>query len=153
MALQRYDRETLFFFAYHFNKNHRAIAVAWAVLSIVFTVLACLAFSQPQWIGDTDDSPGYGHFGVYQYCRPDNIQNDYQCEGTFTDFSTIPNNSFKAVTVLSGLSALFMLIVVGALIMFFCFKKGYIFVICGCLELLTGWCFKTFFVALALTNP
>ena len=138
MAMQRYDRETLFFFAYHFNKNHRAIAVAWAVMSIVFCVLACIAFSQPQWIGDTEDSPGYGHLGVYKYCYPNDIDGTYTCSGSFTDFDDILNNEFKATTVFAGLAALFMLIVCGALITFFCFKKGYVFVICGCLELLAG---------------
>ncbi|XP_052779199.1 LHFPL tetraspan subfamily member 3 protein-like isoform X1 [Mya arenaria] len=138
MAMQRYDRETLFFFAYHFNKNHRAIAVAWAVLSIVFCVLVCLAFTQPQWIGDTEDSPGFGHMGVYQYCLPDDIDASYNCEGSFTSFETILTDEFKATTVFVGVSALFMLIVVGALVMFFCFKKGYVFVICGVLELMTA---------------
>ncbi|XP_060562421.1 LHFPL tetraspan subfamily member 3 protein-like isoform X1 [Ruditapes philippinarum] len=138
MTLQRYDRESLFFFAYHFNKNHRAIAVAWAVMSIVFCVLVCIAFSQPQWIGDTEDSPGYGHFGVYQYCVPDNIDATYTCTGSFTTFDTILNDEFKATTVFMGISALFMLIVVGALVMFFCFKKGYVFVICGALEIITA---------------
>lgn len=138
MTLQRYDRESLFFFAYHFNKNHRAIAVAWAVMSIVFCVLTCITFSQPQWIGDTEDSPGYGHFGVYQYCVPDDVDATYTCTGSFTTFDTILNDEFKATTVFTGLSALFMLIVVGALVTFFCFKKGYVFVICGAFELLTG---------------
>ncbi|WAR25795.1 LHPL3-like protein [Mya arenaria] len=146
MAMQRYDRETLFFFAYHFNKNHRAIAVAWAVLSIVFCVLVCLAFTQPQWIGDTEDSPGFGHMGVYQYCLPDDIDASYNCEGSFTSFETILTDEFKATTVFVGVSALFMLIVVGALVMFFCFKKGYVFVICGVLELMTGFKPNSFFI-------
>jgi len=138
MTIQRYDRETLFFFAYHFNKNHRAIAVAWGIMSIVFCVLTLMAFTQPQWIGDTEESPGYGHLGVYQYCVPDTLKGEYTCTGSFTDFGTISNDSFKAVTVFTGLSALFMLIVVAALLTFFCFKKGYVFVICGTLELITA---------------
>ena len=138
MALQRYDRETLFFFAYHFNKNHRAIATAWSVMSIVFAVIAIIIFTQPQWIGDTPESPGYGHMGAYQYCYPNNADGTYTCTGTFTSFDTILNDGFKATTVFTGLSALFMLIVVAALIMFFCFKKGYVFVICGVLETLVG---------------
>lgn len=136
MALQRYDRETLFFFAYHFNKNHRAIATAWAIMSIVFAVLTVILFTQPQWIGDTADSPGYGHLGVYQYCVPNNADGTYFCIGSFTSFDSILNQAFQAVTVFTGLSALFMLIVVGALLTFFCFKKGYVFVICGVLEVL-----------------
>lgn len=140
MTLQRYDRESLFFFAYHFNKNHRAIAVVWAIMSIVFCVLSIIAFTQPQWIGDTEESPGYGHFGVYQYCVPDDIDATYKCTGSFTTFDTILNDFFRATTVFTGLSALLMLIVVGALITFFCFKKGYVFVICGALELITGKC-------------
>ena len=138
MTLQRYDRETLFFFAYHFNKNHRAIATAWAMLSVVFAVLTVVVFTQPQWIGDTPDSPGYGHLGVYQYCVPNRLDGTYTCTGTFASFNTILTESFQAVTVFTGLSALFMLIVVGALLTFFCFKKGYIFVVCGTLQSLVG---------------
>lgn len=144
MTLQRYDRETLFFFAYHFNKNHRAIAVAWAVMSIVLCVLMCITFSQPQWIGDTEESPGYGHMGVYSFCVPDDVDATYKCTGSFTSFDSILNDYFRATTVFVGLSALFMLIVCGALVMFFCFKKGYVFVICGSLELLTGKCMFSF---------
>ena len=150
MTLQRYDRETLFFFAYHFNKNHRAIATAWAMLSVVFAVLTVIVFTQPQWIGDTPDSPGYGHLGVYQYCVPNRLDGTYTCTGTFASFNTILTESFQAVTVFTGLSALFMLIVVGALLTFFCFKKGYIFVVCGTLQSLVG---KWRFIFILLQDP
>ncbi|KAH3880977.1 LHFPL tetraspan subfamily member 3 protein-like isoform X1 [Dreissena polymorpha] len=138
MALQRYDRETLFFYAYHFNKNHRAIAVTWAVLSIVFCVLTCLAFANPQWVGDTKESIGYGHFGLFSICLPDAATGEYKCEGHFSTFSTINNDYFRASTVFVGLSAIFMLVVCASLITFFCFKKGYVFIICGSLELVTS---------------
>ena len=130
--------------AYHFRymREYRAVAVLWALLSIIWCILNLVAFVQPQWIGDTPDSPGYGHLGVFQHCYPDTInennQGRYLCSGDFTDFDTILNDPFRACTFFVGVSALLMLIVVASLLLFFCFKKNAVFIFCGILQLFSG---------------
>ena len=126
--------------AYHFRymREYRAVAVLWGLLSIIWCILNLVTFVQPQWIGDTSSSPGYGHLGVFQYCYPDNNQARYTCSGSFTDFDTILNDPFRACTFFVGVSALLMLIVVAALLLFFCFKKTAVFIFSGILQLFSG---------------
>lgn len=119
-------------------REYRAIAVLWGLLSIIWCILNLVAFVQPQWIGDSPESPGYGHMGLYQYCYPDSLRATYVCSGTFTDFSSILNDSFRACTFFVGVSALLMLIVVAALLLFFCFKKTAVFIFSGILQLISG---------------
>ncbi|KAL3853201.1 hypothetical protein ACJMK2_016761 [Sinanodonta woodiana] len=140
MTLEKYDKDTLFLYAFRFNKNHRALAVAWAVLSMVFTVLNVLTFSSPQWIGDRSGGKGYGYIGLYQVCIPDDgkSEGEYFCIGSFQQFQSILTDGFKASTVFCGLSALFMLIVVGALLLFFCFRKNRVFQLCGTLQTISA---------------
>ncbi|CAG5116144.1 unnamed protein product [Candidula unifasciata] len=126
---------------YHFRyvREYRAVAVLWAVLTIIWCILNVVCFVQPQWIGDTEESPGYGHLGVYAHCYPvEPYYTKYACNGTFGNFEEILNDSFKASTFFCGVSALLMLICVAALMLFFCFKKTAVFVFCGILELITA---------------
>ncbi|KAK0064041.1 lipoma HMGIC fusion partner-like 3 protein [Biomphalaria pfeifferi] len=116
-------------------REYRAVSVLWAVLTIVWCILNIVCFVQPQWIGDTEESVGYGHMGVYAYCYPDSANTRYICSGSFTDFDTILNGPFKATTFFCGVAALLMLITVAALMLFFCFKKTAVFIFCGILEL------------------
>jgi len=126
--------------AYHFRymREYRAVAVLWGLLSIIWCILNLVAFVQPQWIGDTEDSVGYGHIGVFQTCQPDTLRKKYVCEGSFTDFDTIINDPMKACTFFVGVSALLMLIVVAALLLFFCFKKTAVFIFSGILQLFSA---------------
>ncbi|KAL8563522.1 hypothetical protein ACOMHN_064347 [Nucella lapillus] len=122
--------------AYHFRymREYRAVAVLWGLLSVIWCILNLVAFVQPQWIGDTRESVGYGHMGVFQYCYPDSNKKAYTCSGQFTDFDTILNDPFRACTFFVGVSALLMLIVVAALLLFFCFKKTAVFIFSGILQ-------------------
>lgn len=139
--MTRYDRETLFHYYYRFARDHRGASAAWAVMSIFFTILNIVAFYQPQWIGDTMESPGYGHMGVYSYCLPDHNAGQYKCEGNFAEFNTILNLPFKISTVFTGISALLMLIVVVILLLFFCVRKerlNLLLVPCGVMQVFSG---------------
>ncbi|KAK7101882.1 LHFPL tetraspan subfamily member 3 protein-like [Littorina saxatilis] len=126
--------------AYHFRymREYRAVAVLWGLLSIIWCILNLVSFVQPQWIGDTYESKGYGHLGVFQHCHPDTLLGRYVCTGSFTDFDTILNDPFKACTFFVGVSALLMLIVVAALLLFFCFKKTAVFIFSGILQLFSA---------------
>ncbi|KAK3102883.1 hypothetical protein FSP39_014665 [Pinctada imbricata] len=120
------------------ERNHRAVAVIWGIMTIMFAILNVMAFAQPHWIGDTNDSPGFGHLGVYQVCTPDYNTGSYFCTGSFTEFSSILTDAFRATTVFCGLSALLMLLCVLILLLFFCFKTGKVFMLCGVLETAAG---------------
>ncbi|XP_076468753.1 LHFPL tetraspan subfamily member 3 protein-like [Babylonia areolata] len=125
--------------AFHFRymREYRAVAVLWGLLSIIWCILNLVAFVQPQWIGDTPESPGYGHLGLFQYCYPDSQKENYVCSGDFTEFNSILNDPFRASTFFVGVSALLMLIVVAALLLFFCFKKTAVFIFSGILQVLS----------------
>ncbi|ESO91436.1 hypothetical protein LOTGIDRAFT_105456 [Lottia gigantea] len=134
----KYNPDTAKIYHFRYMREYRAVAVLWGLLSIIWCILNIVAFVQPQWIGDSPTSPGYGHLGLYQYCYPDNARAIYVCSGTFADFATILNDSFKACTFFVGVSALLMLIVVAALLLFFCFKKTAVFIFCGILQLISA---------------
>ncbi|XP_067683055.1 LHFPL tetraspan subfamily member 3 protein-like [Haliotis asinina] len=134
----KFNPETAKFYYFRYMKEYRAICVLWGLLSIIWCILNLVAFIQPQWIGDTPESSGYGHIGAYSYCYPDQSRAIYVCSGTFIDFNTILNDSFKATTFFAGVSALLMLITVAALLLFFCFKKTAVFIFCGILQLISA---------------
>lgn len=134
----QYNPDTAKIYHFRYMREYRAVSVLWAVLTIIWCILNIVCFVQPQWIGDTEESAGYGHMGVYAYCYPDSITSKYICTGGFTDFDTILNGPFKASTFFCGVAALLMLITVAALLLFFCFKKTAVFIFCGILELVCG---------------
>ncbi|KAK6177146.1 hypothetical protein SNE40_015307 [Patella caerulea] len=138
MMHQNYNPETAKIYHFRYMREYRAVAVLWGLLSIIWCILNLVAFVQPQWIGDSPTSPGYGHLGVYQHCFPDTGRGIYTCSGSFVDFKSILNDSFRASTFFVGVSALLMLIVVAALLLFFCFRKTYVFVFCGILQLVSA---------------
>ncbi|KAK3102577.1 hypothetical protein FSP39_012326 [Pinctada imbricata] len=135
---QKFNPETARIYHFRYMREYRAICVLWGLLSIIWCILNLVTFVQPQWVGDSPESPGFGHLGVFQYCYPDNAQGRYVCSGSFTDFDTILNDSFKATTFFVGVSCLLMLITVAALLLFFCFKKTFVFYFCGIMELISA---------------
>lgn len=135
---QKFNPETARVYHFRYMREYRAICVLWGLLSIIWCILNLVAFVQPQWIGDTPSSPGFGHVGVFQHCYPDNSQGIYVCSGSFTTFDSILNDSFRATTFFVGVSALLMLITVAALLLFFCFKKTFVFYFCGIMELISA---------------
>lgn len=141
---QKFNPETARVYHFRYMREYRAICVLWGLLSIIWCILNLVAFVQPQWIGDTPSSPGFGHVGVFQHCYPDNSQGIYVCSGSFTTFDSILNDSFRATTFFVGVSALLMLITVAALLLFFCFKKTFVFYFCGIMELISGESWESF---------
>ncbi|XP_076447833.1 LHFPL tetraspan subfamily member 3 protein-like [Babylonia areolata] len=138
MDVNRFNPETAKAYHFRYMREYRAVAVVWALLSIIWCILNVVSFVQPQWIGDTQESPGYGHMGVFQYCYPDSNKENYVCSGSFTDFDTILTDAFRACTFFVGVSALLMLFVVAALLLFFCFKKTAVFIFSGILQIFSA---------------
>jgi hypothetical protein len=137
---QQYNPDTARIYHFRYMREYRAVCVLWAVLTIIWATFNVVVFVQPQWIGDTPESPGYGHHGVYKSCYPNNIELRYDCDGSFTDFDSLINDAYRATTFFVGVSALLMLISVAALLLFFCFKKTAVFMLVGIFEIISGEC-------------
>lgn len=133
-----FNPETARLYHFRYMREYRAVCVLWAVLTIIWATLNVVVFVQPQWIGDTPESPGFGHHGVFAHCFPDNINLRYECSGNFADFNSIINDAYKATTFFVGVAALLMLVSVAALLLFFCFKKTAVFYLVGIFEIVTA---------------
>lgn len=143
MSDPKYTPATLQYYRTRYIREYRAICVLWGVLTIIFCILNVVCFVQPQWIGDTHTTVGYGHFGLYRYCEPStyyfpNEEFRYICTGNFAEFSEILSGAFKAATFFVGISALLMLLCVAGIMLFFCFKRRWVFILCGTIQVVCG---------------
>jgi len=121
----------------NYVRNTRAIAVAWFVFCACFTILNIVVFIQPFWFGDTNESPGVGYFGTYEWCE--RVQgSDYRCQGDFLDFNTITNDYFRATSFLVGSSCLLFIFSIICMIMFLFLKPAVVLRICGSLQLISA---------------
>ncbi|KAK3608081.1 hypothetical protein CHS0354_004737 [Potamilus streckersoni] len=127
---------------YHTNyvRNSRAIAAVWAIFSMCYVILNVVAFVQPYWFGDTNESPGVGYFGLYEFCERTMTGAEYTCRGDFLDFSTILNNYFRGASFLVGISALLFIFSCICMLMFLFLRPNIVFNICGSLQVVAGVC-------------
>ena len=124
---------------YHLQyvRTSRAITVVWAIFTICYAILNIVAFIQPQWLGYTEKSLNAGYFGLYEVCTI-LTGGDLACDGDFLDFTTILNDSFRAASMLVGISALLFLLAIVCLLLFFFMRAATVLKICGWLQLLAG---------------
>lgn len=129
----------------NYVRNSRAVGVLWGVFTICFAIINIVVFIQPQWIGDTPDSPGTGYFGLYEYCEIFQTGNqlagqNIYCEGRFDDFSSILSVSFRAASFFVGFSALITLVCICCMLLFFFMSASVVFMICGWIQIVSGLC-------------
>ena len=122
----------------NYARNYLALGVMWGIFTICFAIINIVVFVQPQWIGDTEISPGIGYFGLYQFCELFQAGQELLCLGQFDDFPTIVSPPFQAATFFIGFSFLTMLICVLCLLLFAFIKPDKVFYGCGCLQMLSG---------------
>lgn len=70
----------------HYKKyvhHSNAVGISWALLTCCFLIINIIVFVEPQWIGDTDVSPGTGWIGLFEYCELVNAASTQLCEGFF----------------------------------------------------------------------
>lgn len=133
---------------YHLQyvRNARAVTVVWAIFTVCYAILNIVAFIQPQWLGYTEKSLNAGYFGLYEVCTI-LTGGDLDCDGDFLDFTTILNDSFRAASMLVGISALLFLLTIVCLLLFFFMRAATVLKICGWLQLLAGnYMYMTFTV-------
>ncbi|GFU09844.1 LHFPL tetraspan subfamily member 3 protein-like isoform X2 [Argiope bruennichi] len=124
----------------NYMKNSKAIGVLWGVFTICFAIIVVVVFIQPHWLGDTQESRGTGHFGLWQACRMVQDGQDVICEGKLTDFNSIPTPAFRAATVFIGLSVVIILLCICCMVLFFVFHSSTVFHICGWMQVFCATC-------------
>ncbi|GCB74515.1 hypothetical protein scyTo_0003606 [Scyliorhinus torazame] len=126
---------------YHDNymRNSRAIGVLWAIFTICFAIINVVVFIQPYWIGDSVDTPYAGYFGLFHYCIGTGLSSrDLICQGTFSDFSSIPSGAFKAAAFFVLLSMVLILGCITCFALFFFCNTATVYKICAWMQLLAG---------------
>ncbi|CAF0860468.1 unnamed protein product [Adineta ricciae] len=119
----------------------RVIGIVWAFLTACFAILNIYVFVQPQWIGDTLESPRAGHFGLYSHCISTTSDYEFDCRGTWTNFGTILNSPFAVATFFIGFSALLILICLAAFILFLFIRARIVYFICASIQIVCAICF------------
>ncbi|XP_043563695.1 uncharacterized protein lhfpl4a isoform X1 [Chiloscyllium plagiosum] len=128
---------------YHDNymRNSRAIGVLWAIFTICFAIINVVVFIQPYWIGDSVDTPYAGYFGLFHYCIGTGLSSrDLICQGTFSDFSSIPSGAFKAAAFFVLLSMVLILGCITCFALFFFCNTATVYKICAWMQLLAAVC-------------
>ena len=128
------------YYTYQVNymRNSRAIGVLWGVFTMCFAIINVVVFVQPQWLGDTETSPGTGYFGLWRSCRLFQDGQDLICDGRLDDFSTIATPAFRAATVFVGLSVVIIILCLLSMSLFFFLHSSTVFHICGWMQAATG---------------
>ncbi|XP_061496425.1 LHFPL tetraspan subfamily member 3 protein isoform X7 [Rhineura floridana] len=122
---------------YHTNyvRNSRAIGVLWAIFTICFAIVNVVCFFQPYWIGDGVDTPQAGYFGLFHFCTGSGLSRDLTCQGSFTDFSSLPSGAFKAASFFIGLSMMLIIACIVCFILFFFCNTATVYKICAWMQL------------------
>jgi hypothetical protein len=135
-AQQFYENQRKHYATY--KRNYLAVGVMWGIFTICFGIINIVVFVQPQWIGDTENSPGIGYFGLYRFCELFQAGQEHICQGRFDDFRTIASAPFQAATFFVGFSFITMIICVLCLLLFAFINSDKVFYGCGCLQMLSG---------------
>ncbi|KAH9509056.1 LHFPL tetraspan sub member 3 protein [Bulinus truncatus] len=122
----------------NYVRNSRAIVVLWAVFTCVFFILNVVVWVQPQWIGDTGNSAVAGFFGLYKFCLEVTAGGDFSCNGDFISWDTIPNEYFKATSVMVGVSCLLAIGCIACFLLFCLINTATVLIICAWLQFLSG---------------
>ncbi|KAJ6666331.1 hypothetical protein lerEdw1_000604 [Lerista edwardsae] len=122
---------------YHTNyvRNSRAIGVLWAIFTICFAIVNVVCFFQPYWIGDGVDTPQAGYFGLFHFCTGSGFSRELDCQGSFTDFSSLSSGAFKAASFFIGLSMVLIIACIVCFILFFFCNTATVYKICAWMQL------------------
>lgn len=120
-------------------RNSRLFGLVWFFLTLCVTLGVILVFIQPNWVGDTIESPNRGYFGLYRFCIRTVLGFEYYCFGTWTNFETLPNSpALKASTVFIEICILLLFICIALYFLCICIKCERIFHICAWLQFICG---------------
>ncbi|XP_037092222.1 LHFPL tetraspan subfamily member 3 protein-like [Pollicipes pollicipes] len=131
------------YYTVNYVRYSRAIGVLWGVFAVCYAIISVAVFVQPQWVGDTADSPGSGYFGLWRHCaHTASLQGDpaLTCAGRLSDLSTNISPAFRAATVFVGLAVVVALLTIICFIMFCFLHANTVFRLCAWMQLLSGVC-------------
>lgn len=134
----QYNADTTRVYYTNYVRNSRAVGAMWGVFTICFAIINIVVFLQPQWIGDTETSPGTGYFGLFEYCELYQSGTSLFCSGRFDKFSSILSDAFKAASFFVGFSALIILVCICCMLLFFFMSASVVYMICGWIQILSG---------------
>uniref|UniRef100_A0A3Q3FC22 LHFPL tetraspan subfamily member 4 n=1 Tax=Labrus bergylta TaxID=56723 RepID=A0A3Q3FC22_9LABR len=126
---------------YHdtYMRNSRAIGVLWAIFTICLAIINVVVFTQPYWIGDSINTPHAGYFGLFHYCVGNgNSNRELLCQGTFSEFSSIPSGAFKAASFFVLMSTVLIISCIGCFALFFFCNTATVYKTCAWMQLLCG---------------
>ena len=114
-------------------KNSRLFGLIWFILTTCFTLALIIVFIQPNWVGDTQESPNRVYFGLYRFCI--RLKYDYYCFGTWKNMATFESTAIRAACILIGISILLLFICIAVNFLSVFIKCERIFHLCGWLQL------------------
>ncbi|KAM8914816.1 LHFPL tetraspan subfamily member 3 protein isoform 1-T1 [Spinachia spinachia] len=122
-------------------RNSRAIGVLWAIFTICLAIINVVVFNQPYWIGDSASTPRAGHFGLFHYCVGiGSSERELSCQGSFSEFGSIPSRAFKTASVFVLMSMVLILGCIGCFAFFFLCNTAAVYKTCAWMQLLCAVC-------------
>lgn len=120
-------------------RNSRAIGVLWAIFTICLAIINVVVFFQPYWIGDSINTPQACYFGLFHYCVGNgNSNREFSCQGSFSEFGSIPSGAFKAASFFVLMSMVLIITCIGCFALFFFCNTATVYKICAWMQLLCG---------------
>nr|XP_040059246.1 LHFPL tetraspan subfamily member 4 protein isoform X2 [Gasterosteus aculeatus aculeatus] len=124
-----------------YTRNSRAIGVLWAIFTICLAIINVVVFNQPYWIGDSASTPRAGHFGLFHYCvGTGNSERELTCQGSFSEFASIPSRAFKTASVFVLMSMVLVVGCIGCFALFFFCNTAAVYKTCAWMQLLCAVC-------------
>lgn len=120
-----------------YNRNYRAVGGMWIIFTLCFAIILLVVFFQPQWIGDSKDSPGTGYFGLHEYCELTKAGSVQMCSGRYYQFSTIISDAFIAATFFIGFAGLLIVICICCMVLFLFLSPSTVFTVCSWIQVVT----------------
>ncbi|KAK7872680.1 hypothetical protein R5R35_002672 [Gryllus longicercus] len=114
--------ESSHMYATNYVRNSKAIGVLWGVFSICYAIIVAVAFATPEWLGDpaavaSDHSARFGLFARCYYRT--GAEGGPDCQGGLDELTSLPTVAWQLAAVLVALAALFALLAVAAMLLFF----------------------------------
>ena len=145
------------FYTSKYIRNSRAVGILWAAFTLCTAVLDVVAFASSNWAGDTAESKGPGHFGLWRFCTvlSGGESSDAAtsaaaaaataassasviCIGDLNNFASILSPAFRASTVFVGLSVIVLVLCVVAFLLFCFMRPKSVYELCGTMQFLAG---------------
>ncbi|GLH00773.1 Lipoma HMGIC fusion partner-like 3 protein, partial [Gryllus bimaculatus] len=133
--------ESSHMYATNYVRNSKAIGVLWGVFSICYAIIVAVAFATPEWLGDpaavaSDHSARFGLFARCYYRT--GAEGGPDCQGGLDELMSLPTVAWQLAAVLVALAALFALLAVAAMLLFFFLPATAVFRSAAWIQLFSG---------------